>query len=495
MMETPNQNQPAPEQKQNQQNGGANRHHRHRGHRGGKHHHSGQKKEHATPLQNSSEAATQAPREEKPSNAEQSNRPSSTKGNNRPKGNTPNQQNNQSSEGKGGNRRNRNRNRNKHTSHGYFREAPERSSAEDELSLADLRAQIVLKAADGTIPAKEIKVAPANAPVNEPNAEKAKSTEVIEATLTAEEPAPVADAPLMPAPDIPTPVTNEVERIEVVGVRFRTSGKMYYFDPQKHRPQKGEFVIVETARGPEFGEVCLGNCNVNKKDVVLPLRPVIRIATKEDAVHNEENRQKEEKALDICREKIANHKLEMKLIDAQYAFDNSKLLFYFSAEGRVDFRDLVKDLASVFHTRIELRQIGIRDEARMLGGLGVCGRPLCCSTFLSDFAQVSIKMAKEQNLSLNSSKISGVCGRLMCCLHYEAEVYSEEIKKTPTNDSIVKTEDGIGTVIGSNPLAGTVRVVLKDSNDSAPKQYHRDQVTVIGKEKRNNGQKDGEKEE
>ena len=219
---------------------------------------------------------------------------------------------------------------------------------------------------------------------------------------------------------------------------------------------------------------------------------MIRIATEADKVHNVENREKEEKALSVCREKIAQHKLEMKLIDAQYAFDNSKLLFYFSAEGRVDFRDLVKDLASVFHTRIELRQIGIRDEARMLGGLGVCGRTLCCSTFLSDFAQVSIKMAKEQNLSLNSSKISGVCGRLMCCLHYESEVYSEEIKKTPSNDSIVKTEDGIGTVISSNPLAGTVRVVLKESNDGSPRQYHRDAVVVIGKEKKGS-QKDTDK--
>ena len=290
-------------------------------------------------------------------------------------------------------------------------------------------------------------------------------------------------------------IPEEIERIEVVGVRFRSSGKMYYFEPGGYAPQKGEFVIVETARGPEFGEVCLGKCGVNKKDVVLPLRPIIRIASKEDVVHNGENHEKEKKALEICREKIANHKLEMKLIDAQYAFDNSKLLFYFSAEGRVDFRDLVKDLASVFHTRIELRQIGIRDEARMLGGLGVCGRPLCCATFLSDFAQVSIKMAKEQNLSLNSSKISGACGRLMCCLHYEAEVYSEEIKKTPSNDSIVKTEDGIGTVISSNPLAGTVRVILKDANDATPKQYHRDTVTVIGKEKRNNNQKSNEKDE
>jgi cell fate regulator YaaT (PSP1 superfamily) len=268
---------------------------------------------------------------------------------------------------------------------------------------------------------------------------------------------------------------------------------MYYFDPCDKYPKKGENVIVETARGPEFGEVCMERCNVNQKDTILPLRPLIRIATPEDVVHNNNNRAQEADALEICRAKIADHKLDMKLIDAQYSFDNSKLLFYFSAEGRVDFRELVKNLASIFHTRIELRQIGIRDEARMLGGLGVCGRTLCCSTFLPDFTQVSIKMAKEQNLSLNSSKISGVCGRLMCCLHYESEVYSEEIKKTPSNDTIVKTEDGVGTVISSNPLAGTIRVVLKDSPDTAPKQYHRDNVTVIGKERRG-GAKASEKE-
>lgn len=496
MMETPNQNQPAAEQNSNQQNGSGNRNHRHhRGRRGGRHHHGGQKKENATPIQENREAATQAPREETPAKAEPSNRRDGNKNQNLNKNTESNpQNNNQNGDGKSGNRhnRNRNRNRNKRGAQGYFREAPERNTDEEELSLADLRARIVLKAADGSVPSEDPEVTTVSAPF--------AKEEPATAELTAEHPVTTEkvltmDELLIPAPDTPTPITEEVERIKVIGVRFRTSGKMYYFDPQNLHPQKGEFVIVETARGPEFGEVCLSNCNVNKKDVVLPLRPVLRIATKEDAVHNEENRKKEEKALDICREKIANHKLEMKLIDAQYAFDNSKLLFYFSAEGRVDFRDLVKDLASVFHTRIELRQIGIRDEARMLGGLGVCGRTLCCSTFLSDFAQVSIKMAKEQNLSLNSSKISGVCGRLMCCLHYEAEVYTEEIKKTPANDSIVKTEDGIGTVISSNPLAGTVRVVLKDSNDSAPKQYHRDQVTVIGKEKRNNGQKDTEKEE
>ncbi|MBQ8416688.1 MAG: stage 0 sporulation family protein, partial [Clostridia bacterium] len=242
---------------------------------------------------------------------------------------------------------------------------------------------------------------------------------------------------------------------------------------------------VETARGPEFGEICLENTMVDANETVTPLRPLLRIATPQDVAHNEENRQKEAEALKVCQEKIQAHKLDMKLIEAQYAFDNSKLLFYFSSDGRVDFRELVKDLASVFRTRIELRQIGIRDEAKMLGGLGACGRPLCCSTFLPDFAQVSIKMAKEQGLSLNSAKISGMCGRLMCCLRFESDVYTEEIRLTPSIDTIVKTEDGVGTVIGTNPLAGTVRVVLKDSPDTPPKQYHRSTVTVLGKRNRN----------
>ncbi|MBQ7335398.1 MAG: stage 0 sporulation family protein [Clostridia bacterium] len=259
---------------------------------------------------------------------------------------------------------------------------------------------------------------------------------------------------------------------------------MYYFDPQKTQVEKGDFAIVETARGPEFGEICLANTMIAVNDTISPLRPLIRVATPADVLHNEENQAKEKEALVICQQKIEHHKLDMKLIDAQYAFDNSKLLFYFSSEGRVDFRELVKDLASVFRTRIELRQIGIRDEAKMLGGIGACGRALCCSTFLPDFAQVSIKMAKEQGLSLNSAKISGVCGRLMCCLRFESEVYSEEIRLTPSNDTLVKTEDGIGTVISSNPLAGTVRVVLKDSPDIPPKQYHRDAITVLGKNKR-----------
>jgi len=238
----------------------------------------------------------------------------------------------------------------------------------------------------------------------------------------------------------------------------------------------------------------LSNTMIAESKVVAPLRPLMRIATPADIAQNEENRKKEQSAWGICQQKIAAHGLEMKLIDVQYAFDNSKLLFYFSAEGRVDFRELVKDLASVFRTRIELRQIGIRDEAKILGGIGACGRTLCCSTFLPDFAQVSIKMAKDQNLSLNTSKISGVCGRLMCCLRYESEVYAEEIKKTPSHDTLVKTADGLGTVISSNPLQGTIRVILKDSPDTPPKQYHRDEVTVLGKDRKNQSKPASEEE-
>jgi cell fate regulator YaaT (PSP1 superfamily) len=289
-----------------------------------------------------------------------------------------------------------------------------------------------------------------------------------------------------------TPVAPQEseEKVEVIGIRFRSAGKVYYFDPRGQKLKKGDFAIVETARGPEFGEVNLENTMVNVSETVTPLRPIIRVATPADIEHNEENREKEKNALVICQEKIEAHKLDMKLIDVQYAFDNSKLLFYFSSDGRVDFRELVKDLASVFRTRIELRQIGIRDEAKMLGGIGSCGRMLCCTTFLPDFAQVSIKMAKEQGLSLNSAKISGMCGRLMCCLHFEAETYTEEIRRTPAIDSLVKTEDGIGTVISTNPLAGTIRVIFKDSPDTPPKQYHRSEVTPLGKAPKNSEKKE-----
>lgn len=332
----------------------------------------------------------------------------------------------------------------------------------DTLSLEELRAKIVLNA--------------------EPSpAEQEPSAPAVEAG---------SEDPLPTLPELASEeAIPEEERVEVIGVRFRSSGKTYYFDPKGKKVRAGDFAIVETARGLEFGEIGFGNRTVRKSSTILPLRPLIRVATKEDMDHNEANRRLEQEAMVICQEKIRAHKLEMKLIDAQYAFDNSKLLFYFTSDGRVDFRELVKDLAGVFRTRIELRQIGIRDEAKLLGGLGACGRPLCCSSFLSDFVQVSIKMAKEQGLSLNSTKISGACGRLMCCLRYESDTYAEEIRRTPPIDSTVQTPDGVGTVVGTNPLAGTVRVLLKDEADTPPKQYSREQITVLSVGKRENSEK------
>ncbi len=276
------------------------------------------------------------------------------------------------------------------------------------------------------------------------------------------------------------PVFNDGEkRVEIVGIRFKSSGKVYYFDPQGKRYTRASHAIVETARGQEYGEVAMPNTFVKESDVVPPLRPVIRAANQADEAHHLENKTKEDEAFKICNEKIIAHKLDMKLIDAQYTFDNTKLLFYFTSAGRVDFRELVKDLASVFRTRIELRQIGIRDEARLMGGLGLCGRPLCCSLFLNDFGQVSIKMAKEQNLSLNSAKISGICGRLMCCLRYEHETYEHEIRLTPPVDSLVETPDGKGTVTETSPLAATVKVRLLATPDAPPKVYKRDELTVL----------------
>ena len=276
------------------------------------------------------------------------------------------------------------------------------------------------------------------------------------------------------------------ENVEVVGVRFRQMGKVYYFDPRGIAVAQGANVIVEPARGVEFGLCVAENKLVPNTEIVLPLRPVIRLATKEDELHHQENSKKEKEAFDICLGKIEKHGLEMKLIDVEYTFDNNKLLFYFSADGRVDFRELVKDLASVFKTRIELRQIGIRDEAKMIGGLGACGRPFCCKTFLSDFAQVSIKMAKEQNLSLNSAKISGTCGRLMCCLRYESEAYEYELKKTPKVDSVVDTPDGEGVVVEINPLAGLVKVRMSENN-TVIKTYVRDSLKVKGYLKKRSG--------
>ncbi len=270
---------------------------------------------------------------------------------------------------------------------------------------------------------------------------------------------------------------------EIVGVRFRDAGKVYYFAPNGIKVKSGECVIVETARGVEFGFAASGNDYVPTAKIVPPLRPVLRVATEEDRAHYEENKKLEAATFEIWNKKTAEHKLDMKLVEAEYTFDNSKLLFYFASENRVDFRDLVKDLAAVFRTRIELRQIGIRDEAKMLGGLGVCGRPFCCASFLSDFVQVSIKMAKEQNLSLNSSKISGTCGRLMCCLRYEHETYEEEIARTPPVDSTVKTAEGVGTVTEISPLTGYIKVKIGDNI----KPFHRDNVTVLKAGKRDSG--------
>ena len=347
---------------------------------------------------------------------------------------------------------------------------PYEMPSKEEIALSELRAKIVMKAADGSVPTVY------GAPPQKAEAE----APVVQAAQPADE---IDAAALLDRLD--SAETEEVKKVEVVGIRFRSAGKMYYFDPHGIKVKKGSCAIVETTRGPEFGDVCLGNTMINASETVAPLRPLIRVATPADVAKNAENREKEKDALKICQEKVREHKLEMKLIDVQYAFDGSKLLFYFSADGRVDFRELVKDLASVFRTRIELRQIGIRDEAKLLGGIGACGRSLCCATFLPDFAQVSIKMAKDQSLSLNSAKISGVCGRLMCCLRYEQEVYQEEIRKTPAVDSTVRTPDGVGTVISNSPLAGTVRVVFKDQPDTPPKQYHRDELTLLQKEKKN----------
>lgn len=277
--------------------------------------------------------------------------------------------------------------------------------------------------------------------------------------------------------------TPTTDMTEIVGVRFRDAGKVYYFAPNGITVKTNDCVIVETARGIEFGFAANGNNYVPSTKIVPPLRPVLRIATEEDRAHYEENKKLEAATFEIWNRKTAEHKLDMKLVEAEYTFDNSKLLFYFASENRVDFRDLVKDLAAVFRTRIELRQIGIRDEAKMLGGLGVCGRPFCCSSFLSDFVQVSIKMAKEQNLSLNSSKISGTCGRLMCCLRYEHETYEEEIARTPPVDSTVKTAEGVGTVTEISPLTGYIKVKLGDSI----KPFHRDSVTVLKHGKKDSG--------
>ena len=260
--------------------------------------------------------------------------------------------------------------------------------------------------------------------------------------------------------------------IDVTGVRFKKVGKIYYFDPDGLDLKCGDHVIVETSRGIEYGTVAIEKKQVTDDEIVPPLKKILRKATEADDRQVEKNKECEKEAMAVCQEKIEKHNLDMKLVDVEYTFDHNKMLFYFTADGRVDFRELVRDLAGVFKTRIELRQIGVRDEAKMLGGLGICGRQLCCNLFLSDFAPVSIKMAKEQNLSLNSTKISGACGKLMCCLRYEHETYEEAIKRTPKLDSKVTTPDGEGTVVETNPLAGLVRVRLDKEADKSPKLYN-----------------------
>lgn len=252
----------------------------------------------------------------------------------------------------------------------------------------------------------------------------------------------------------------------VIGVRFRTAGKIYFFAPGKFNIKQGDSVIVETVRGVEFGRVVSGPKEVKDEEVVQPLKPVIRIATEQDSRVEEKNREKEKEAFKICLEKIRKHGLDMKLIDAEYTFDNNKVLFYFTADGRIDFRELVKDLAAVFRTRIELRQIGVRDETKIRGGIGICGRTLCCNTYLSEFAAVSIKMAKEQNLSLNPTKISGVCGRLMCCLTNEEETYEELNSQLPSVGDTVTTSEGLtGTVHSLSVLRKLVKVIVVLEND------------------------------
>nr|WP_051227022.1 stage 0 sporulation family protein [Butyrivibrio sp. MC2013] len=281
----------------------------------------------------------------------------------------------------------------------------------------------------------------------------------------------------------------------VIGVRFRTAGKIYFFAPEDHEVKKGDHVIVETARGVEYGTVVVPISEVDDSKVIKPVKPILRIANETDEVQERENRVKEKEAFKLCQEKIRAHGLEMKLIDAEYTFDNNKILFYFTADGRIDFRALVKDLAAVFRTRIELRQIGVRDETKIIGGYGICGRPLCCHSYLSDFIPVSIKMAKEQNLSLNPTKISGACGRLMCCLKNEEEVYEELNKKLPKVGDIVSTDDNMeGEVASVNVLRQLVRILVEVDDEKEYHDYPADQVHFLRKKAKHNNQKQNKQE-
>ncbi|SFH78833.1 Cell fate regulator YaaT, PSP1 superfamily (controls sporulation, competence, biofilm development) [Tindallia magadiensis] len=271
----------------------------------------------------------------------------------------------------------------------------------------------------------------------------------------------------------------------VIGVRFKKAGKIYYFDPQDLEVAKGNQVIVETARGTELGDVVVGIKEVTDKEIVAPLKKVIRLVTEEDLQIHKENKEKEKEAFQVATEKITKHQLEMKLVDVEFTFDKNKIIFYFTADGRIDFRELVKDLAAVFKTRIELRQIGVRDEAKLLGGIGPCGKSLCCATWLGDFDPVTIKMAKEQNLSLNPTKISGICGRLFCCLRYEHEHYNDMIRRMPAVGSKVKTELGVGEVTESVILCGKLKVKIKNPVDDVEeiKCFSIDEVTPVSKKK------------
>lgn len=270
---------------------------------------------------------------------------------------------------------------------------------------------------------------------------------------------------------------------EIIGVKFNKASKIYYFDPKGHKVNSGDGVIVETARGMEFGIVAVTNKMVKDEEIIAPLKPIIRIATEEDYEKVKINREKEKEAFDIALKKIEEHKLDMKLINTEYTFDGSKILFYFTAEGRVDFRELVKSLAGMFRTRIELRQIGVRDEAKTLGALGICGRPLCCSTFLSDFHSVSIRMAKDQGLSLNPSKISGICSRLMCCLQHEQVAYDDLLKKVPSKGSLIEYDGERGTVVDTFVLKELVKVRFGTQEDSNFKIISAKDVKVLKKAK------------
>ena len=272
--------------------------------------------------------------------------------------------------------------------------------------------------------------------------------------------------------------------VDIVGIRFKPTGKTYYFDPLDMDIKDGDNVIVETSHGMEYGNVVVGRKQVTESSITKPLKPVIRIATKEDDEHNAKNREKEKEAFGICQTKIKEHGLEMKLIEAEYTFDCSKLLFYFTSDGRVDFRELVKDLALVFKTRIELRQIGVRDESKTIGSIGACGRSLCCSQFLDEFVPVSIKMAKEQGLSLNPTKISGACGRLMCCLKYEQDMYEELIMESPKQGEKVSTPSGEGFVESVSLLRGIVRVKFEENSEKILKDFNVSEVKVIGEYKK-----------